>query len=269
MRMVVCLLLATALLLSLHLHAQTTTLSGTVGVSGTVWLGTVSACSERVFSMSVNASTTPWTGTSSGDCTHAGAPRTEDPASSGKFAAILDGNNDSVACGTDQDNLATGSFTVMAWVRIPAILGAAQVIINKSAIGSTNWSWRLIVADTTLNTLRFQLENTSDQLETWQAPVNEFSAYVGLPTYTHVAVKSTGCSDMDCADVQIYIDGAPVTTTLVADSAGTVRDDATYTMMHGVTNDTADLAGGIAGTEVYAESESDACVASRFAVGTP
>jgi hypothetical protein len=114
------------------------------------------------------------------------------------------------------------------------------------------------------------MQNTSAVEDVFDSDNDSWDSHVGdTDNYAHACGKLT-CTGMACAG-QLYINGAPVNTTLTTDVAGTLRDDSAYLVRMGsFNNSTNELDGRIAGhMEVFTPSVSDACVAERFAAGRP
>jgi hypothetical protein len=230
-------------------------------------------CPAPVLEMSVGSGSATWTGATSGTCSLTGTTIQEDPAMSGTYVLDLDGGNDDWQCGPDADGLTT--LTVMAWLRMDAYeaggAGQATEIVGKMATGgSGSVSWLVRVGSAATGNIRLMMSNTSAAFDSFASDTASWDAFVGLSTYTHFAGKMSNCASMACDSPQLYIDGSPVTTTQIADNAGSLRDDSTYTVRGGTLGNSAnDFDGRITGLRIYDEAVSDACVASIFAAGRP
>jgi hypothetical protein len=72
---------------------------------------------------------------------------------------------------------------------------------------------------------------------------------------------------MSCDTIQIYIDGQPVTTTLVSSAGGTMRSDGAYLVALASTNLANEFAGLIDDTRIYNVVVAASCFAEIFGAG--
>jgi hypothetical protein len=222
------------------------------------------------FIMTVGVSGAAYAGTDgSGTVTRVGTTIVENPASSGRYVMRFDGVNDDARMGTGLDSLT--DLTVCGWFAIDLFTAGVQQLIVKAPFGAGNQaSWSFFLRPSTFNSFAIAMQNTASAVDQFNADAELLAAFDGTGEFIHLCGKLTNCAGMACAG-QLYLNGAPVTTTFGTDSTGTLRDDTTFTVLSGA-NGAADndYDGDIAGNlEVWTPSISDACVAERFATGRP
>jgi hypothetical protein len=159
------------------------------------------------------------TGTEGATCTPTSVSFTEDPVSSGLYAATFNGTSGILSCGGGLDGLALGPRTILAWIK-PAGKGENNLghIVAKQTDGS-NRSWQLIVQGgaaacaggsdcASMNAPA----NTSNQTRNHDSPAGTFSYPEGDYISIIAVMTCTSTTIESCDASQLYIDGVAVAT---------------------------------------------------------
>lgn len=222
---------------------------------------------DPVFSNPFNDGTGATATSDFGDnCSLASFTWVEDPTSSGNWTIDADALNTEGTCGTALDGMNEGTW--MAWLLADTYgeNGLGRVIWK--ATSSAAHSWRMALTNGSgEGEVRFGVcDNTATSVcDVFGMATDTFDACIGV--WCHVAFKVTGCASMGCTGAQWYINGSPVSATVVNDATGTRRSDGSDTVRIASVSGTNTFDGHLDDIRVYSTPLSDAQVAAIYAAG--